>query len=65
MFDDVLQIPDSKPTLKQLESLLNDTERTEVGVDASKGGRTFILTMELTCSSEALVVYRQSSEFLA
>ena len=44
--DDVLQIPDSKPTLKQLESLLKDTERTEAGVDASRGGRTFILTIE-------------------
>lgn len=35
-------IPDSKPTEKQLESLLKATDRTAVGEDDSMGGRTFI-----------------------
>lgn len=35
-------IPDSKPTEKQLESLLKATDRTAVGEDDSIGGRTFI-----------------------
>ncbi len=38
----LLQIPDSRPTAKQLESLLNDTDRTAVGFDDSIGGLTFI-----------------------
>lgn len=35
-------MPDSKPTEKQLESLLKATDRTAVGEDDSIGGRTFI-----------------------
>lgn len=38
----ILQMPDSSPTAKQLLSLLNETERTAVGFDASMGGRTFM-----------------------
>lgn len=38
-----LQIPDSRPTEKQLASLLNATDSTAVGVEESIGGRTFIL----------------------
>lgn len=37
-------MPDSSPTAKQLESLLNDTARTAVGLDDSIGGLTFIAT---------------------
>lgn len=39
----VLQMPDSRPTAKQLESLLKDTDRTAVGLDDSIGGRTFMV----------------------
>jgi hypothetical protein len=39
----LLQMPESSPTAKQLASLLNETERTASGGDASIGGRTFIL----------------------
>lgn len=46
----VLQIPDSRPTAKQLLSLLKATERTAVGFDDSMGGRTFM--MEGTCHKE-------------
>jgi hypothetical protein len=40
---DILQIPDSRPTAKQLASLLNETDRTAAGFDLSMGGRVFIL----------------------
>lgn len=39
----ILQMPDSRPMLKQLASLLNDTHRTEAGVHVSMGLRTFIV----------------------
>lgn len=39
-------MPDSKPTEKQLESLLKATDRTAVGEDDSIGGRTFIAVRE-------------------
>lgn len=35
-------MPDSRPTAKQLESLLKDTDNTAVGLDDSIGGLTFI-----------------------
>jgi hypothetical protein len=35
--------PDSRPTEKQLASLLNATDKTAVGVDESIGGRMFIV----------------------
>lgn len=41
---DVLQMPDSRPTAKQLASLLKETDRTAAGLDSSMGGRTFILS---------------------
>jgi hypothetical protein len=37
------QMPDSRPTAKQLESLLKETESTAVVLATSIGGRTFIL----------------------
>ena len=37
-----LQTPVSRPTAKQLQSLLNATDNTAVGVDVSIGGRTFM-----------------------
>lgn len=40
--EDALQMPDSRPTAKQLASLLKETERTTVGFDVSIGGRTFM-----------------------
>jgi hypothetical protein len=39
----ILHKPDSRPTEKQLASLLNATDKTAVGVDESIGGRTFIV----------------------
>lgn len=39
----LLQMPDSRPTAKQLASLLNETESTAVGLDDSIGGLTFIV----------------------
>lgn len=39
----ILHIPDSRPTAKQLLSLLNATESTAVGLDDSMGGRTFMM----------------------
>lgn len=39
---DALQMPDSKPAAKQLESLLKETDSTAVGLDVSMGGRTFM-----------------------
>lgn len=46
LFGILPHIPDSKPTEKQLESLLKATDRTAVGEDASIGGRTFIAVRE-------------------
>lgn len=43
MIRDLLHMPDSRPTEKQLASLLKATESTDVGFDASMGGRTFIV----------------------
>ena len=37
------QMPDSRPMLKQLQSSLKETDRTDVGVDESIGFRTFII----------------------
>lgn len=42
----ILHIPDSKPTEKQLASLLKATDSTAVGVDESIGGRTFMVAVE-------------------
>ena len=42
-WEGLLQMPDSRPTAKQLASLLNETANTAVGLEASMGGRTFIL----------------------
>lgn len=42
---DVLQMPDSRPTAKQLESSLKETDKTAAGVDVSIGGLTFILAV--------------------
>lgn len=39
---DSLHMPDSRPTAKQLESLLKETDKTVVGLDDSMGGRTFM-----------------------
>lgn len=39
----LLQMPDSRPTAKQLASLLKETDNTAVGLDDSIGGRTFIV----------------------
>lgn len=39
---DSLQMPDSRPTAKQLESVLKETDRTAVGLDDSMGARTFM-----------------------
>lgn len=47
MGNDVPHMPDSRPTLKQLESLLKDAERTAVGAELSIGPRTFILAVSL------------------
>jgi hypothetical protein len=43
----VLHSPDSRPTLKQLESLLKEADNTAVGIDVSMGPRTFMLPVEL------------------
>jgi hypothetical protein len=59
---DVLQMPDSRPTAKQLASLLNETDRTAAGLDSSMGGRTFILS----CSEiEEQATSKTSEGFLA
>lgn len=43
MFVYAPQIPDSRPMLKQLKSELNETDRTDVGVDGLMGFRTFMM----------------------
>lgn len=42
----LLHIPDSRPTEKQLQSLLKETDKTAVGLDDSIGGRTFMVTWD-------------------
>jgi hypothetical protein len=58
----LLQTPDSKPTLKQEQSLLNATERTDVGVDASMGFLTFMVIRSVQPVREAVVVCVQGSD---
>lgn len=51
----ILHIPDSNPTAKQLLSLLNATESTAVGIDDSIGGRTFIMQTWRSCRCKKAV----------
>lgn len=55
----VLHIPDSSPTAKQLLSVLNATESTAVGLDASIGGRTFMVGAMVLEDMRWLVVRRR------
>jgi hypothetical protein len=48
--NDLLQIPESSPTAKQLASLLNETDKTASVLEASIGGRTFMVS-DLICVS--------------
>lgn len=52
LFGILPHMPDSKPTEKQLESLLKATDRTAVGEDDSIGGRTFIAVRAVSPESD-------------
>lgn len=47
-------IPESRPTEKQLASLLKETDKTASELEASMGGRTFIAS-DLMCASTVCV----------
>lgn len=57
----ILHIPDSNPTAKQLLSLLNATESTAVGIDDSIGGRTFMMQTWRSCRCKEAVQGSEST----
>lgn len=56
-------MPDSSPTAKQLLSLLNATDSTAVGFDASMDGRTFMMRAEEGSDTGTQGVARKFSNF--